>query len=440
MPSDAQSAAYKKAAASAPSKDSSLSTPHAADRQAAPRGIHSSPSKENLGSAGRSISASSTSSPKLDKREASAGTSTLLPQIPSRNNSLHRRSKSKDHTSFAEIKRVKKSDQSFLTKFFRKLVSCVGLNTQAHDIDFDGVASIASGPTTLRTQKTADNDAKEFSEKAPGESSFVVDELPVPVAPLQEQGRPVTPPKDLLPIAETAGATSGAVQPPGSSDISQHDSDDDEEALIDQLSDEDAMLIKNGGAGIPISFDGVPRPLLPPIAPKHAGRKCLVLDLDETLVHSNFRPIPDPDFIVPVEIDHRWHNMYIQKRPGVEEFLRQMGEMYEVVVYTASLSAYADPVMDYLDIYKSVSYRLFRESCFRFRGNYVKDLSQLGRPMSDTIILDNSPASYIFHPRNAVPISSWFNDPHDTELIDICPLLTDLSEARDVRGVLSTCL
>ena len=29
--------------------------------------------------------------------------------------------------------------------------------------------------------------------------------------------------------------------------------------------------------------------LLPPIAPEHKGRKCLVLDLDETLVHSSFK-------------------------------------------------------------------------------------------------------------------------------------------------------
>ncbi|PAK71738.1 hypothetical protein B8W95_13210 [Staphylococcus pasteuri] len=27
------------------------------------------------------------------------------------------------------------------------------------------------------------------------------------------------------------------------------------------------------------------------------------------------------------------------------------------------------------------------------------------------MIIDNSPASYVFHPNNAVPISSWFNDP-----------------------------
>jgi len=242
------------------------------------------------------------------------------------------------------------------------------------------------------------------------------------------------------------------VQPPGSSGSVQVsktpsnrgsedsiDSDDDVEVRTDEIcdDDEDMVLIRNGGAGIPIGPNGVPRPLLPPIAPEHAGRKCLVLDLDETLVHSNFRAIPDPDFIVPVEIEHHWHNMYVQKRPGVDEFLRQMGQIYEVVVYTASLSAYADPVMDHLDLYKAITHRLFRESCYRFKGNYVKDLSQLGRPIADTIIIDNSPASYIFHPNNAVPISSWFNDPHDTELTDLCPFLYDLTDTKDVRSALS---
>jgi carboxy-terminal domain RNA polymerase II polypeptide A small phosphatase len=67
----------------------------------------------------------------------------------------------------------------------------------------------------------------------------------------------------------------------------------------------------------------------------------------------------------------------------------------------------------------------------------LQDLSQLGRPVGDTIILDNSPASYIFHPYNAVPVSSWFNDPHDTELTDLCPFLEDLTATQDVRGVLN---
>jgi len=200
--------------------------------------------------------------------------------------------------------------------------------------------------------------------------------------------------------------------------------------------DEEERLIMSRGNGIPIGPDGQPAPLLPPLHAAHKGRKCLVLDLDETLVHSSFKLIPQADYVVPVEIEWQWHNVYVIKRPGVDSFLKRMGELYEVVVFTASLSKYADPVLDKLDIHKVVAHRLFRESCFLHKGNYVKDLSQLGRPLNECIILDNSPASYIFHPNNAVPVSSWFNDPHDTELTDMTPFLADLAEVPDIRGVI----
>lgn len=124
------------------------------------------------------------------------------------------------------------------------------------------------------------------------------------------------------------------------------------------------------------------------------------------------------------------------------------------------MDQYADPVLDMLDPNGVVKHRLFRESCYNHKGNYVKvssdlpskssstiandyslpllsqDLSQLGRTMETTIIIDNSPASYIFHPNNAVPVSTWFADPHDTEMTDLCPFLADLSEVDDIRGVL----
>ncbi|CDU23538.1 related to PSR1-plasma membrane phosphatase required for sodium stress response [Sporisorium scitamineum] len=278
-----------------------------------------------------------------------------------------------------------------------------------------------------------------------------------------------------LPRAETGDVMSGAVVPPGASfvtaddarksrassvnggnrsslsddddeDDDEDDDDDDDEMELedeDYLTDdqtEEQRLIMQGGIGIPLDEFGNPSPLLPSIGTLDTGRKCLVLDLDETLVHSSFKMIQNADFIVPVEIDGTVHNVYVIKRPGVDEFMRQMGEIYEVVVFTASLSKYADPVLDMLDIHHSVRHRLFRESCYNHKGNYVKDLSQLGRDIGDTIIIDNSPASYIFHPNNAVPISSWFNDPHDTELTDLCPFLADLAVVDDVRAVLDGAL
>lgn len=41
---------------------------------------------------------------------------------------------------------------------------------------------------------------------------------------------------------------------------------------------------------------------------------------------------------MPVEIEYHWHNVYVIKRPGVDNFLKKMGEIFEIVVFTASLS------------------------------------------------------------------------------------------------------
>uniref|UniRef100_A0A8C6PL69 CTD (carboxy-terminal domain, RNA polymerase II, polypeptide A) small phosphatase-like a n=1 Tax=Nothobranchius furzeri TaxID=105023 RepID=A0A8C6PL69_NOTFU len=154
--------------------------------------------------------------------------------------------------------------------------------------------------------------------------------------------------------------------------------------------------------------------------------------------HTEKMPISNADFIVPVEIDGTVHQVYVLKRPHVDEFLQKMGELFECVLFTASLAKYADPVADLLDQWGVFRARLFRESCVFHRGNYVKDLSRLGRELRKVIIIDNSPASYIFHPENAVPVQSWFDDMTDTELLDLIPLLEGLSKEEDVYSPLQS--
>uniref|UniRef100_A0A4W5MD81 protein-serine/threonine phosphatase n=1 Tax=Hucho hucho TaxID=62062 RepID=A0A4W5MD81_9TELE len=172
--------------------------------------------------------------------------------------------------------------------------------------------------------------------------------------------------------------------------------------------------------------------LLPEMIPQDQGKICVVIDLDETLVHSSFKPISNADFVVPVEIEGTTHQVYVLKRPYVDEFLQRMGELFECILFTASLAKYADPVTDLLDQCGVFRARLFRESCVFHQGFYVKDLSLLGRELHKTLILDNSPASYIFHPENAVPVVSWFDDVEDSELRNLLPVFEDLSQAEDV--------
>ncbi|OQS04298.1 NLI interacting factor-like phosphatase [Thraustotheca clavata] len=168
--------------------------------------------------------------------------------------------------------------------------------------------------------------------------------------------------------------------------------------------------------------------------PGDEGKKCLVLDLDETLVHSSFKPIHNPDYVIPVEIEGHVHQVYVLKRPGVDEFMRKLAEHYEIVVYTASLSKYADPLLDQLDIHKVIRFRLFREHCVHYEGSYVKDLSLIDRDITQSIIIDNSPMSYLFHPRNAIGCSSFIDDLDDRELDSISDFLTEIRHVEDVRS------
>eukprot|EP00002_Diphylleia_rotans_P027758 TRINITY_DN5576_c0_g1_i2.p1 TRINITY_DN5576_c0_g1~~TRINITY_DN5576_c0_g1_i2.p1 ORF type:complete len:213 (-),score=51.29 TRINITY_DN5576_c0_g1_i2:775-1413(-) len=174
-------------------------------------------------------------------------------------------------------------------------------------------------------------------------------------------------------------------------------------------------------------------PLLPPYPSGMPPKKTIVLDLDETLVHSSFKPVPNADFVVDIEIEGVHHRVYVCKRPFVDTFLIEVGKLFEVVVFTASLSKYADPVLDLLDPHRVVKHRLFRESCTYHMGNFVKDMTRLGRNIQDVFILDNSPAAYLFQPENAIAILSWFDDQSDCELIELVPFLQTLVEVEDVR-------
>jgi Dullard-like phosphatase family protein len=166
------------------------------------------------------------------------------------------------------------------------------------------------------------------------------------------------------------------------------------------------------------------------------GRKTLVLDLDETLIHSSFRVVKNADILLSVEIEGELHQVYVRKRPGVDEFLLKVAQWYEIVVYTASMSKYASPLLDQLDIHKVCTWRLYREACTKLRQGYVKDLSRLGRDLKHVIIIDNSPTCYALQPDNAIPIRTWRDDVNDRELSDLIPILSSLADVEDIPQVL----
>lgn len=82
-------------------------------------------------------------------------------------------------------------------------------------------------------------------------------------------------------------------------------------------------------------------PMLPRQTDDKFGMKTLVLDLDETLVHSTFKKQKHSDIKQAIEIDGILQTIYVNIRPWAEEFIREMARHFEIVMFTASIRKYA---------------------------------------------------------------------------------------------------
>lgn len=134
--------------------------------------------------------------------------------------------------------------------------------------------------------------------------------------------------------------------------------------------------------------------------------KILALDLDETLVHSTSRSSGDCDYFVEVLVDRCSCLYYVFKRPFVDQFLETVSNWYHLVIYTASLREYAEPVVNWLDRGRGLfKKRLYRTACIEQMGLFIKNLTLVDPDLSRVCLLDNSLVSFAMHPGMPMPFS-----------------------------------
>jgi len=172
----------------------------------------------------------------------------------------------------------------------------------------------------------------------------------------------------------------------------------------------------------------------------HKDKKTLIFDLDETLIHCNENLDIPCDVRLPIRFPAgECVEAGINIRPYAFEILKELSQHFEIVVFTASHSCYANVVLDYLDPKNQyIHHRLFREHCMATEeGVYIKDLRVLGnRNLDELIIVDNAAYSFGYQIENGIPIIPFYENKNDEELKHLIPYLKFLSGVKDPREII----
>jgi RNA polymerase II subunit A small phosphatase-like protein len=162
----------------------------------------------------------------------------------------------------------------------------------------------------------------------------------------------------------------------------------------------------------------------------------LVLDLDETLVHSTFERPSLYDFEFDFTVDSGTFHVYVQKRPGLDEFIDAIAPWFDVFILTASMSQYAVPLIATLIPDFPTSHILAREYCTFVNGLIIKDLTIFGRDLARMVLVDDCPVSFLHQPNNAIIVPRWVGGEDSALMGSVIPKLVACCNAPDVRAVL----
>lgn len=168
--------------------------------------------------------------------------------------------------------------------------------------------------------------------------------------------------------------------------------------------------------------------LLPDVPESQRPPYTLVLSLEDLMIHTTW--------------DTK-HGYRTAKRPGIDYFIRYLSQYYELVLFTSAPRQMADPIMAKLDPYHFIMWPLGREATKYEKGEYVKDLSYLNRPLNKTLIIDTHAPHVKNQPENAIILPKWNGDkadPHVKDLVALIPFLEYVATMGidDVRTVMKS--
>jgi len=182
----------------------------------------------------------------------------------------------------------------------------------------------------------------------------------------------------------------------------------------------------------------MPSWMLPPQAKEDRGKLTVVLDIDETLIHttrSQAEPSKGLDtFVIKVQDE----TFTVLKRPSLDVFLERAAAKYELISFTAGVEEYSKAVLEAIDPHrKYFKHHLFRQHCSLVNPTtIVKDLRITNRCPTRVVLVDNTLSNFFLQPENGVPITTFLDDAADNALNVLLDFLTCLEPIHDVRVAL----
>jgi len=161
------------------------------------------------------------------------------------------------------------------------------------------------------------------------------------------------------------------------------------------------------------------------LKPVNEPTKLLILDMDETLVHSCSEWIGRKADLIAAD-----HMIFV--RPYAKAFIRLALQCYKVAIWTASYGQYTRDILAHLfDDISDIEFIWDRNDCRRARydsGNeyFAKELSkleQIGWADDSYLIVDDMPEHIVGSQENVIAIKPYFGSIHDAELFALAERL-----------------
>lgn len=152
------------------------------------------------------------------------------------------------------------------------------------------------------------------------------------------------------------------------------------------------------------------------------NKKVLILDMDETMIHSTLN---GTNF-----------------RPHLITFLNNLYPYYDIYAFTLGTQPYAEPILDKICEMGNKNYfidRYYRHNAITNDNYFLKNPVTIWKnytsnklyKVQNTIIVDNNPNAFLFQKKYGITIKDFIDDENDNCLLFLFPILVKFAKSKE---------